>query len=272
VLCNNFSLTAGQSRSFTVAFTVLTSAVCGSAIQNTATVSSSNDQNGANNTSQIVSTTIQCPEPTFTISKTDGRTTVLPGESLTYQITVTNTSAYAAMNFQVTDALPSGVTFVTASDSGTLYGSTVKWTIASLAAGASKTLLVIVTVPSSTSNGTVLTNIAIAGTATAQDATTVNTGSSSSSSSSSSSECDLTVTLTDSQDPVDPDEEFTYTIEVRNNNSTTIDDVTLTQTLRSADTPPTRSRQTCACAAIGMVQPSAPTPSPAGHRTVKIPA
>ncbi len=233
VLCNNFSLAAGQSRSFTLAFNVSATATCNALIQNTATISSSNDQNGSNNSSQTVSTAVQCPETTFTISKTDGRTTVLPGESLTYQITVTNTSAYAATNFLVTDALPSGVTFVTASDSGTLYGSTVKWTIASLAAGASKTLIVIVTVPSSTSNGTILTNIAIAGAATAQDTTTVNTGSSSSSSSSSSSECNLTVTLTDSQDPVDPNEYFTYTIEVRNNNASTVNNVTLTQTLDS---------------------------------------
>ncbi|MDO8468365.1 MAG: hypothetical protein Q7S29_01245 [Candidatus Peribacter sp.] len=239
VLCNNFSLAAGQNRSFTIAFTVTQTAACNASIQNTATVSTSNDQNGLNNTSQTVNTTVLCPEATYTISKTDNRTTVLPGESLTYQITLTNTSSFTATNIQVTDALPSGVTYVTSSDGGTLNGATVRWTLGSLAAGASRTLIVIVTVPSTASNGTVLTNIALVGAATAQDVTTVNTGSSSSSSStsssssSSSSECNLTVTLRDSQDPVDSDESFTYTIEVRNNNSTTVNNVALTQTLDS---------------------------------------
>ncbi|MDD5041680.1 MAG: hypothetical protein PHX87_04730 [Candidatus Peribacteraceae bacterium] len=233
VLCNNFTLTAGQNRSFTVAFTVTSAAVCNSAVLNTATISTSNDPNGANNTSQTVSTFVQCAQPTFSITKTDGRSTVLPGESLTYQITVTNTSATTASNVQVTDALPGGVTYVTSSDSGVLNGATVLWTLPSLAAGVSKTLIVIVTVPSTASNGTIYTNIAIAGSATAQDTTTVNTGGSSSSSSSSSSECNLTVTLRDSQDPVDPDEDFTYTIEVRNNNGNTVNNVSLTQTLDS---------------------------------------
>ncbi|OIO54902.1 hypothetical protein AUJ46_02215 [Candidatus Peregrinibacteria bacterium CG1_02_54_53] len=234
VLCGISSLAAGQTKSFTIVFTVPAGAVCSSTYANTATIASSNDSNSANNTSQTVSTTVQCSQPTFTISKTDGRTTVLPGESLTYQITVTNTSAYTATNVQVTDALPGGVTYVTSSDGGTLNGATVLWTIPSLGAGVSKTIIVIVTVSSTTSDGTILTNIAIAGSATAQDTTTVNTGgSSSSSSSSSSSTCNLSITLTDSKDPVDPEDVYTYTIEVRNNNGTTVNDVDLTQTLDS---------------------------------------
>ncbi|MFA5273701.1 MAG: DUF11 domain-containing protein, partial [Candidatus Peribacter sp.] len=233
VLCAINSLAAGQSQAFTLVFTAGSTALCSTNVLNAATISSADDPNSANNTSQTVTTAVQCGTPTYSITKTDGRTTVLPGESLTYQITVTNTSSYAATNVQVTDALPGGVTYVTSSDSGILNGATVQWTLGSLAAGASKTLIVIVTVPSTASDGTVLTNIALAGTATAQDTTTVNTGGSSSSSSSSSSECNLTVTLRDSQDPVDPDEDFTYTIEVRNNNDTTVNNVALTQTLDS---------------------------------------
>ncbi|MFA5273751.1 MAG: hypothetical protein WC353_06375, partial [Candidatus Peribacter sp.] len=82
VLCNNFSLAAGQSKNFTIAFTIPQTVQCGSVVQNTATVSTSNDPNGTNNTSQTIVTTVQCPTPTFTITKTDNQTTVVPGATL----------------------------------------------------------------------------------------------------------------------------------------------------------------------------------------------
>jgi uncharacterized repeat protein (TIGR01451 family) len=64
VLCNNFNLNSGESRTFTIAFTVPSTQACGgnNAIQNQATVSSSSqDPNATNNTSQTVTTGVQCP-------------------------------------------------------------------------------------------------------------------------------------------------------------------------------------------------------------------
>src|SRR3989338_5661363 len=64
VICNNTSLTANQSRSFTVAFTVSQTFTCGGTVQNAASVShSSTDPNPANNQSAVVSTTVNCPVP-----------------------------------------------------------------------------------------------------------------------------------------------------------------------------------------------------------------
>jgi uncharacterized repeat protein (TIGR01451 family) len=224
VVCDNFSLADDQSRSFTIAFTVPASATCNASVQNTARVSSSaSDPVGSNNTVQTTPIPIRCITPTFTITKTDNRTTALPGETLTYQITVTNTSTATATTVVITDVLPSVLTDITASDNGTRNGSTVTWTLSSLAAGASRTLLVVAVIPASTMNGTVLTNIAIVGSVTAQDQTTVG----------SNGVCDLGITLTDSRDPVEVDDTFTYTVQVRNNSSQTTSNVMLTLSLDS---------------------------------------
>ncbi|MDD5751371.1 MAG: DUF11 domain-containing protein, partial [Candidatus Peribacteraceae bacterium] len=227
VLCDNFSLASGQSKTVNIAFAVSSSQTCNSTISNAATVSTSaTDPNSANNTSGTVSTTVTCNggTPTYTITKSDSRTSVNAGEALTYTITVTNSSSVNATNVQVSDILPSGLSFVSASDSGYLSGSTVYWTISSLTAGASKTLTLTAIVPSSTAGGTVITNLALVGSVVAQDQTTVSGG---------SGTCDLSITLTDSRDPVEVDETFTYTIQVRNQSATTATNVSLTQTLDS---------------------------------------
>ena len=228
VLCDNFSLTSGQSKTVNIVFAVSSSQTCNSTISNAATVSTSaTDPNSGNNTSSTVSATVTCNggTPTFTITKTDNRTTVNTGEALTYQITVTNSSSVNATNVDVSDILPGGLTFVSASDGGSLSGTTIHWTIGSLTAGASKTLTLVATVPSSVAGGTVLTNLALVGSVVAQDQTTVSGG--------SGGGCNLSITLRDSRDPVNEGDTFTYTIEVHNQDSTTATNVSLTQTLDS---------------------------------------
>jgi len=150
---------------------------------------------------------------------------VTPGEALTYLITVTNTSSVNATNVLVTDYLPASLTYVSASDSGTLNGSTITWTIPSLTAGASKTLTAVLIVPTSMINGTLLTNIASVSGAVTQDTTTVGT---------SSDTCNLSINVSDSRDPVNVGDSYTYTIEVHNLNSTTANNISLTQTLDSS--------------------------------------
>lgn len=102
-------------------------------------------------------------DATITVTKTDGVTTVQPGDTLTYTITVTNPTADSnATNLTVSDTLPAGTTFVSASDGGTEAGGVVSWSIANLAGGASISRTVTVTVDSNVSDGTVLTNSATA--------------------------------------------------------------------------------------------------------------
>lgn len=97
------------------------------------------------------------------LDKTVSATNVNVGDQVTWTITVTNNAANAntdATGVQVTDVLPSGVTFQSASPSvGTFTGST--WTLGTpLAPGASATLSIVTLVNSTATGGDLLMNIA----------------------------------------------------------------------------------------------------------------
>ena len=93
---------------------------------------------------------------------------------ITYQITVMNTGPSNAVSILVTNLLPAGVTGVTA-PGGTINGSQVTWTIASLANGASSNLAVTVTAPGAVGS---LTNNVSSGSTTYDPQTGNNDGSS----------------------------------------------------------------------------------------------
>ncbi|WP_198170560.1 beta strand repeat-containing protein [Deinococcus arboris] len=71
------------------------------------------------------------------------------GEAFAYTITVTNTTATPATTVTVTDVLPTGLTFVSATNSGSYNAGTrtVTWTLASVAGNASTVLTLNVTAP-----------------------------------------------------------------------------------------------------------------------------
>ena len=75
--------------------------------------------------------------------------TVAPGEILTYTLTVTNPySTVSIQNIILTDTLPANTTFITATQSYTLVGSTVQWDFTSLGASAGQSVLLAVKAPS----------------------------------------------------------------------------------------------------------------------------
>lgn len=71
-------------------------------------------------------------QPVLTIAKT-ATETQFAGRNIDYAITVTNTGDTDAANVVLTDAVPAGTTFVSATDGGQLVGSTVTWNMAKLA-------------------------------------------------------------------------------------------------------------------------------------------
>lgn len=73
------------------------------------------------------------------------------GDNITFTITVNNTSAVNATGVSVTDQLPAGLTFVSATPSqGTYSNATGIWTVGAINAGGTATLTVVATVASNT--------------------------------------------------------------------------------------------------------------------------
>jgi uncharacterized repeat protein (TIGR01451 family) len=81
-------------------------------------------------------------EPKLALSKT-GPTRRYINLAAAYQITVSNPGTAPANNVTITDPVPAGATFVSASAGGRLVGEQVQWTVGTLAAGASRTVDVV---------------------------------------------------------------------------------------------------------------------------------
>ena len=101
------------------------------------------------------------PKADLRITKTGSPDVVAPGDNITYTITVTNGGPYSATGVVVTDILPSGVTFTSATPSQgnvTESGGTVTWDVGTLIKGSSATLKIVVTVNPPSANGLMLSN------------------------------------------------------------------------------------------------------------------
>jgi uncharacterized repeat protein (TIGR01451 family) len=116
-------------------------------ITNTATVAGNEtDPNTANNTATAVTTVIQPSD--LSVTKTDAPDPVTVGSNLTYTVTITNNGPDAATGVTLTDTLPGGVTFVSATPSQgscNQAAGVVTCNLGSLANGASATVTIVVT-------------------------------------------------------------------------------------------------------------------------------
>ncbi|GFO77661.1 hypothetical protein BPLS_P6241 [Bathymodiolus platifrons methanotrophic gill symbiont] len=107
-------------------------------------------------------------EPAFEITKTASKKPVNPGDELIYTINYRNIGSGQGTGIIIEDNLPPGVTFKSASSSGSESGGKVTWNLAALSAGASGSVTVTVTVNSPLANGTILLNtVSIVSTETA---------------------------------------------------------------------------------------------------------
>lgn len=223
VQCALGTIASGQSKTFIVNFNapVLDGCIAPLTIQNVATVTSTQFTTSV---SPAVSTHVQCQAgPLLSITKTDSRTTVAPGETLTYTITITNSAAATATNVTVTDTLPSTLTFLSASDSGTQNGQVVTWNNLTISGNSSRTLTLQARVQQNLTSGTVIVNTAQSGgQATGTDSTTVQ---------GSTGPLNVSLDVSDAPDPVEIEEEvLRYQIRISNLQATS-GMVTVTQVL-----------------------------------------
>jgi uncharacterized repeat protein (TIGR01451 family) len=94
--------------------------------------------------------------------KTVDKTTVNVGDNITYTITVKNSGPDLATGVKVTDTLPGGLNFISATSTFGSYSTTTSiWTIGSMANGSSTSLTIVASVKTGT-EGQKITNSAVA--------------------------------------------------------------------------------------------------------------
>ena len=74
--------------------------------------------------------------PRLSISVTDGQTAVKPGDQLTYLVSVQNGGMRNVPNLTITQTLPPGLKFVSASGHGAAAGGQVSWSASACRPGA----------------------------------------------------------------------------------------------------------------------------------------
>ena len=250
VTWNTGTLAAGASTTYTVTVRVNDATLAGT-LTNTASITSTTlDANTANNSNSentavlasVDLSVIKSDNPTSITAGQDADPTLYSGSTFTYTIRAANAGNDAAANVVVTDTLPAGVTFLSATGGGTLSGNTVTWNTGTLAAGASTTYTVTVQVDDATPAGTLSNTASI--TSTTRDPNAANNSNSESTVTlgpQPRDRADLFVIKTDSASAItagnDPEpvlyagSTFTYTIRAGNAGPDAAANVMLTDTL-----------------------------------------
>lgn len=192
------------------------------------------------------STTVK--QPVLTISKA-ATEMVYEGRPITYTVKVANTGDAAADGTVLTDTLPAGAKFVSASDGGQFAGGVVTWNLGSLAPKAEKTVSVNVT---AVSQGKLVNNAeakATCASAVAATAATTVKGIPA-----------ILLEVIDIADPIEVGGQETYVIVATNQGSAVGTNITITCTLEDSQSYVSGSGVTAATAS-GKVIKFAPLPS-----------
>jgi uncharacterized repeat protein (TIGR01451 family) len=221
------AIPGGQSATVTVVVAV-PSGFSGTLTNTAAATSAENDVDPQNNSIMLV--TPVALQADLAVMKTGDVEPIVPGQTLTYSVQVTNSGPSDATGVTLTDMLPACVTFVSATssqgDPPTQSAGVVTANLGGLAAGATATVTIQVTVNSSTT-GT-LENTATV-TSPTPDANVENN--SAVESTEVTPEVNLEVVKADSLDPVTSGQMLTYTLTVTNNGPADATGVILTDTL-----------------------------------------
>ncbi|MBI1741721.1 DUF11 domain-containing protein [Candidatus Acetothermia bacterium] len=224
VTCTRTSLAVGAAPNITITVTAPSS---GGTITDIASVNSSTTDSNPNNNTDTEDTTVN-PVADLSITKSDNPDPVSANGTLTYTLNVANAGPSTATNVTVTDTLPGGTTFVSATGSGWGCGQAagiVTCTRASLAVGAAPAITIIVTAPA---NGGTITDTATVSSSTTDLNPSNNTDTEDTT---VTSIADLAINKSDNPDPVNAGATLTYTLQVTNNGPSTATSVTVTDTL-----------------------------------------
>ena len=185
----------------------------------------------------------------LSMTKADAPDPVTVGGTLTYTLTVTNNGPDPSTDSTVTDTLPAGVTFVSATPSqGTCSqaAGTVTCTLGPLAVGASATIAIVVTV-----DATAVCPLSDTATVAGVETDPLAANNSATASTACGGGTDLAITKADAPDPVTVGGTLTYTLTVTNNGPDPSTDSTVTDTLPAGVTFVSATPSQGSCAQAG---------------------
>ena len=223
------TLAAGDSDGFTLTLAI-DPALTGT-LSNTATVAPPTgvtDPTPGNNTDTDIDTLT--PQADLSIAKTNSATSVVPGTNTTYTIAVTNNGPSTVTGAIVSDVLPAGVTFVSATNGATYDAgtNTVRFTTGTLAAGGITGFDLMVAVDP-TLTGTLSNTATVAPPGGVTDPTLGND--SSTDTDTLTPQADLSIAKSDGNSGAVPGTNTTYTITVTNNGPSTVTGATVSDVL-----------------------------------------
>ncbi|NBY00925.1 MAG: DUF11 domain-containing protein, partial [Planctomycetes bacterium] len=176
------------------------------------------DLNLSNNTASDVDTLT--PQVDLSVFQTDGKTSVVPGTSNTYSITVTNNGPSTINNFTLTNAVPAGLLNpVFTPSSGSYNNASGLWDGLILASGNSVTLTLSGTIDP-TATGVISNTVSVSPLIGVSDINSANN--STTDTNNLTPQVDLSVSQTDNKTSIVPGASNTYSITVTNNGPSTI--------------------------------------------------
>ncbi|HEV8201840.1 MAG TPA: fibronectin type III domain-containing protein [Candidatus Polarisedimenticolia bacterium] len=223
VTWNLGTLNAGANGSVTLVVRVVTPLNDGTVITNSGESLDSAQTNPV--TAANVQSTVRS-SPTLGLTLTDGPDPVQAGANLTYTLAYSNTGSASATSTTLTATLPSNTSFVSASGGGTRSGSTVTWSLGTLAVGVNASVQLVVQVTSPLVNGTAIG----AGPFSIDCAETAAVSSPAATTTVISAPA-ISLAQTDSPDPVAAGATLTYTLSYSNSGNANATSVVLTDTI-----------------------------------------
>jgi uncharacterized repeat protein (TIGR01451 family) len=219
-LWSGLTLASGQSATTYFNYSIDPSAT--SPVTLTATViapAGTTDPDATNNSSTDSDTAT--PQADLAVAVTDGKTTVVPGTSNTYTITVTNNGPSTVSSLTLTDTIPAALLNSSFTPSVGAYDSvTGLWSGLSLASGQNVTMTLTGTIdPNAT--GSLSNTVTVAPPSGTTDSNSAND--SFTDNDTLTPQADLAVTMTDGVTTVAPGASITYTITVTNNGPSMVD-------------------------------------------------
>ena len=212
VTCSVATLDAYADASFAVTVEVAAAVPAGATLENHAVVTANElDPNGPNNAADA-STTVE-READLWITKTSTPDPVVAGETLTYDLSVTNNGPSNAADVTISDTLPAGTAFLSASAACGEAAGTVTCNFGEIALDATMFASITVTVDPSVAGGSTITNTAAAGSPDPDPNLPNNVGSATST---VETHADLELTKTASPNPAVGGQRVTYTLDVVN--------------------------------------------------------